>query len=91
MDLLRWNATDDRFVTKLPAYPECPAEIVDPLAGELPGDEVPAVVMGGQVDVVVPAGAVALQEVPEKVMPVGASTGGCRSWHGAQGYRLLLA
>lgn len=43
------------------------------MVGDLPGDEVAAVVVGVEVDVVVPAGAVALEEVLDA--PIGADPG----------------
>jgi hypothetical protein len=58
----------------LSAVAEGSAEVVDPVVGELPGDEVAAVVVGVEVDVVVPAGAVALEEVLDA--PVGADAWG---------------
>ncbi len=44
------------------------AEVVGPLVGDLPGDEVSAVVVGGDVDVVVPGGAVAVDEALDTLL-----------------------
>jgi len=44
------------------------AEVVGPLVGDFPGDEVSAVVVGGDVDVVVPGGAVAVDEALDTLL-----------------------
>src|SRR5258705_9829701 len=53
---------------------ECSTEIVDPFVRDFPGDEVAAVVVRGDVHVVVPGGAVAIQEMLDALL-IGGDAG----------------
>jgi hypothetical protein len=50
---------------------ESAAQVVDPGVGDLPGDEVAAALVRGEVDVVVPVGAVAGQPVLDPLLGGG--------------------